>query len=372
MNRKVISLIVVLLVVVLSIILLEKTKVSPSSLSSLSAPVSRESSSATISQPQLKDGKYPLAPELEGIVGYINTPEGTKIKDFQGKVVLVDFWTYSCINCIRTFPYLNSWYEKYHDNGLVIIGVHTPEFEFEKEKENVIGATKRYNITYPVVQDNNYATWNAFKNRYWPRKYLIDKDGYIRFDHIGEGRYEETEKQIQQLLAEMDIDVSDMKLTSEKKEERMALTAETYTGYKLMFPRGQNSGNDRGIVPEKTFDYVLASSFVEDTFTLEGQWFAGEEQLRAKGESSLYFNYVARSINVVAGAEKGPLAVEILLDGESLTKENAGSDITFIDGKSVLIVDEPRLYTLVNADYGRHIVSLRVKEGLLINAFTFG
>ncbi|MBI2102630.1 thioredoxin family protein [Candidatus Woesearchaeota archaeon] len=369
MNLKKIVLAVVLIVVVWSIISLEKTKVSP--LSSLVTPT-LESSLPKASQPAFKDGKYPLAPELTGIVGYINTNNSLKIADLRGKVVLVDFWTYSCINCIRTLPYLISWYEKYHDNGLVIIGVHTPEFEFEKERDNVVSATKRYNITYPVVQDNNYGTWNAFKNRYWPRKYLIDKEGYIRFDHIGEGRYEETEKQIQELLGEMNVDVADTILTPEKIEEKMALTAETYTGYELMFPRGQNSGNDEGVRADRTFQYVLPKSLPEDTFTLEGLWSSGKEQLASKGESSLYFNYLAKSINVVAAKEELSVTVEILLDGKSLNKENAGSDITFVDGRSFLIVTEPRLYNLVEGEYGRYTITLKTTEGLLINAFTFG
>ncbi|MBI4175952.1 MAG: thioredoxin family protein, partial [Candidatus Aenigmarchaeota archaeon] len=129
------------------------------------------------------------APELQGIAGYINT-EGIKLADLRGKVVLIDFWTYTCINCIRTLPYLNAWYDKYHDKGFEIIGVHTPEFSFEKDYNNVKAAVDKYGIRYPVVQDNDYATWRAYKNNYWPRKYLVDAQGNIRYDHIGEGGYE--------------------------------------------------------------------------------------------------------------------------------------------------------------------------------------
>src|SRR3989338_574562 len=142
------------------------------------------------------------APELVGISGFFNTDEFPSISELKGKVVLVDFWTYTCINCIRTLPHLVEWDKKYRDKGLVIIGVHTPEFEFEKEYNNVKAAIEKYCINYPVVQDNGYLTWQAFKNRYWPRKYLIDTDGFIRYDHIGEGGYKETEAKIQELLNE--------------------------------------------------------------------------------------------------------------------------------------------------------------------------
>ena len=147
----------------------------------------------------------------EGVNEWINSEELILANlQAENKVVLIDFWTYTCINCIRTLPYLKQWHDKYADSGLVIIGVHTPEFEFEKSLENVQEAVGRFEIEYPVVQDNNYWTWNAFTNRYWPAKYLIDKDGYIRYSHFGEGRYDETEQAIRLLLEEADQAVSDI------------------------------------------------------------------------------------------------------------------------------------------------------------------
>ena len=143
-----------------------------------------------------KDSKYQKAPEIIGIERWINS-EPLKIADLKGKVVLVDFWTYTCINCIRKLPYLKSWDEKYGDKGLVIIGVHSPEFEFEKKYENVLNAVEEYDIKYAVGQDNNYATWRNYQNRYWPHKFLIDIDGYVVYDHIGEGDYDKTEIKIQ-------------------------------------------------------------------------------------------------------------------------------------------------------------------------------
>jgi len=153
---------------------------------------------------QIDKSKFIKTPELTGISGYINTANNKPIKlsDYKGKVILLDFWTYSCINCIRTIPYLSSWYDRYSDQGFIIIGVHSPEFDFEKIPDNVKDAVNKFGIKYPVVLDSDHKTWAAYQNNYWPRHYLIDTQGYIRDDHIGEGGYNETEKTIQTLLAE--------------------------------------------------------------------------------------------------------------------------------------------------------------------------
>ncbi|HLD80526.1 MAG TPA: thioredoxin family protein [archaeon] len=153
---------------------------------------------------EMDDLLYPRAPELAGIAGYVNVEQGFTLESVKGKVVLVDFWTYSCINCIRTLPYLTAWHEKYKDKGLVIVGAHTPEFEFEKDPENVKRAVEKHGIEYVVVQDNDYATWRAYRNRFWPHKYLVDAEGFVRYDHIGEGAYDETEDVIRKLLMERD------------------------------------------------------------------------------------------------------------------------------------------------------------------------
>jgi thiol-disulfide isomerase/thioredoxin len=150
---------------------------------------------------------YKAAKEITSPDGFINTEsQSITIGEFVGKkVVLIDFWTYSCINCQRTLPYLNKWYEKYKNEGLEIIGIHTPEFEFEKKYDNVKKATEKFGIKFPVVLDNDFSTWRAYQNNYWPRKYLIDIDGYIIYDHIGEGAYEETEQKIKAALSERAI-----------------------------------------------------------------------------------------------------------------------------------------------------------------------
>lgn len=169
----------------------------------VTVPINGHIKGAHIYNTQFKTDKagFKKAPDFTEITGYINT-DPVQLGDLNGKVVLVHFWTYTCINCIHTIPYLNKWYQNYADKGLAIIGIHTPEFEFEKSTDNVKQAVKDYQIEYPVLQDNNYATWKAYQNRYWPRDYLIDTQGFIRYGHIGEGDYDETEKAIQSLLAE--------------------------------------------------------------------------------------------------------------------------------------------------------------------------
>lgn len=157
----------------------------------------------------LRTGDEPLAPELRNTGAWINSEPFT-LESRRGEVVLLDFWTYTCINCQRTLPYMKSWHEKYNDAGLVVLGVHTPEFEFEELLENVQNAVDEFDLLYPIVQDNDYGTWRAFSNRYWPAKYLIDKDGYIRYTHFGEGRYEQTEQWIRALLEEAGADLSEI------------------------------------------------------------------------------------------------------------------------------------------------------------------
>ena len=146
--------------------------------------------------------QFKKAPEFTGITGFVNTPAPIKLADLKGKVVLVHFWTYTCINCIHTIPHLNDWYQKYSNRGLVIVGVQTPEFSDEKNIDNVKTAVNNFQIKYPVILDNDYANWNAYGNNYWPRDYLVDNQGYIRYSHIGEGDYTQTEQMIQSLLAE--------------------------------------------------------------------------------------------------------------------------------------------------------------------------
>ena len=361
MDKKRITLYIILLLVVGSIYYLEQSKVSPS-----------EITSAPSNQAPLKDGQFPLAPELAGISGYFNTIDGLKLEDLRGKVVLIDFWTYTCINCIRTLPHLVAWDEKYRDDGLVIIGVHTPEFEFEKKQENVQMALEKYGIEYPVVQDNSYATWNNFQNRYWPHKYLIDSEGYIRYHHIGEGAYAETEENIQQLLMEIngleDTSFTNVEDTTPSKQ----LTPELYAGYDFALPRGQDIGNPGGLRVGEINNYNLNLEISHNLIYLQGLWKSNEDNLEAKGDSSIFLGFTAQSVNIVADNFEDPVKIEIRLNGKYITKEQAGNDVKFLGEQSFIKVNEPRLYNVVNGEYGTFLLDLSVTEGFSFNAFTFG
>lgn len=323
-----------------------------------------EGSSVPVVKPtvDLEDNSpYPLASELVGIEGYLNAPEDFTLASLKGKVVIVDFWTYSCINCIRTQPYLNAWYEKYHDQGLEIVGVHTPEFDFEKKYENVKAAVEKEEIKYPVVLDNTYQTWRAYGNRYWPRKYLIDATGHIRFDHIGEGAYEETEAEIQQLLKERDETLSLDEMvagsvgdSTSSTDFKQIGTPEIYLGY--AFARAPLS-NSEGFQPDQTIEYTLPSTHTSNQVSLSGTWTNTPDYMElSSDEGMVILPYTAKQVNIVAS---GPAVVDVLVDGASLEPTN-------IEGET--------LYTVVSGtEYGTHTLTLDVKgKGFRIYTFTFG
>lgn len=317
---------------------------------------------------------YPLAPELAGISGYLNTQgEEIKIADYSGKVILVDFWTYTCINCIRTLPYLTVWDEKYRDKGLVIIGIHSPEFEFEKKSENVQKALERYGVDYPIVQDNDKLTWAAFNNRYWPAKYLIDSEGYVRYYHFGEGAYEETEMKIQELLEEAGND-ADISLTQETVNPRYPTTPELYAGAVFALPREQYIGNKKTSARQE--DYSLPESLNKrNVIYLEGLWTHNADNLQLDADSGIIaLDYTASEVNIVASPleRENDVLMEVLIDGEHVSIQDAGSDVIFEENKAFIKVDENRLYNVFNGDYGEHRLDLKVSKGFRFNAFTFG
>ena len=313
------------------------------------------------------------APGMKGISGYINTSVEEIDQNIEGKVVLYDFWTYSCINCIRTLPYLTAWDEKYSEEGLVIVGIHTPEFEFEKEYDNVVFATKKFGIKYPVVQDNDKETWNEFQNRYWPRKYIADHEGYIRFDHIGEGAYAETEKVIQLLLEERSNAYGK---TIEKKElvnldefsHAAFRTPELYFGFN--FAEGRNQlGNEEGFSKNKIVDYQLPETFREHYFYMDGTWKNNNDGMELISDSGkIVLNFNAKQVNIVA-SESAMLEIEY--DGEKIPNEVKGLDVSE-DG--TVNVSEPRLYNLIELEQeGPHEIIIHVKNsGFEIFTFTFG
>jgi len=322
-----------------------------------------------------KDSKYPKAQTFIGIEKWINS-EPLKIEDLKGKVVLVDFWTYTCINCIRTLPYLESWDEKYRDDGLVIIGIHTPEFNFEKKYENVLKAVNDYGIKYPVALDNNYATWQLYQNRYWPHKYLIDMDGYVRYDHIGEGNYEETEKQIQELLNERMERMKDGKIEQEITYSNQTVdfskikTPEIYFGYK--FTRG-NLGN---IKPdhEGVYKYSLGGRVARNEVYVSGTWKNNADNIELMGDSGeIILIYNAKRANIVAESSNNS-KINVMVDNQYLTESTKGEDIMLENNRSIAYVSDSKLYSIANAeDYGDHFLSIKVSgKGFRIYTFTFG
>lgn len=308
---------------------------------------------------------YPTAPELIPGGQWFNSPPLT-MSQLRGKVVLVDFWTYTCINCIRTLPYIESWYKKYADKGLVIIGVHTPEFEFEKDSGNVAKAIKDFGITYPVMQDNNYATWNAYNNQYWPAKYFIDKDGKIRDTHFGEGNYDESEKLIQQLLTETGANVANMPVNN-PTYDIAAQTPETYVGASKM----ERFESPETVVPDREVVYSTPASIDQDNFAFKGPWTVSSDQAVPKSGSELTFRFSAKALYLVMRSADGkPGTFKVFLDGKPVTAEVSGSDVK--DG--IVTVVEERLYTLINlpAD-GVHTLKLQFMDNnLQLYAFTFG
>lgn len=337
-------------------------------------------SNGGLSSVQLSTDKsqFKKAPEFEGISSYINS-NGTKLSDLKGKVVLIDFWTYSCINCIRTLPYLVDWNHKYSDKGLVIVGIHSPEFEFEKGLDNVKQAVTRFGIKYPVLLDNDHGTWNAFQNSYWPRKYLIDSEGFIRYDHIGEGGYVETENAIRNLLAErtgqQSISSTIVNQTSLSVPESQSVdfnqikTPELYFGYQ--YARAQ-LGNNEGFDPEKIVNYTLPSSKLKpNAIYLEGEWKNNADSMELVGnKGKIILDYSAKSINIVAGGEGEITVVEFGKDNQT-RNPYSGNDL---DSEGKLTIDGQRLYNIgSHQDYGNHQIAIDISgTGFRIYTFTFG
>ena len=322
--------------------------------------------------------QFKKAPEFQGISSYINS-NGTKLSDLKGLVVLVDFWTYSCINCIRTLPHLVDWNQKYSDKGLVIVSIHSPEFEFEKNMDNVKQAVTRFGIKYPVLLDNDHDTWNAFHNSYWPRKYLIDSEGFIRYDHIGEGGYVETENAIRNLLAERtdqrNVSLTEVNQTnlavseSESVEFKQINTPELYFGYQYA---RSGLGNSEGFQQDKIVNYTLPSSkLMPDVIYLEGEWKNNADSMQLVGsEGKVVLDYSAKSINIVAGG-KGEIKVKEFGKDNQTSNHYRGNDL---DTNGKLTLDGQRLYNIGNKqEYGNHQVQIDASgPGFKIYTFTFG
>ncbi|HEY8646094.1 MAG TPA: cytochrome c biogenesis protein DipZ [Gaiellaceae bacterium] len=289
---------------------------------------------------------YGVAPALHADGDWINS-KPLKLEQLRGKVVLIDFWTYSCINCLRTLPHLKAWDATYRDKGLVIIGVHTPEFAFEHVSSNVRSAVQRLGIRYPVVQDNRYKTWDNYANQYWPAEYLIDRNGHVRHTHFGEGEYPQTEALIRQLLAVSGKRARQLPDTTPTE----AMTPETYLGYARI---GNYTGTQ--IVPDKPARYTFENNLISNALSYDGTWRVGAEKITAIRDARLELEFQAKNVYIVLG---GRGTVQVLIDGKQTT---------------MLRVDAERLYTVraSNTLASHALLELRFSPGVQAYSFTFG
>ncbi len=314
--------------------------------------------------------------------------------NLKGKVVLIDFWDYTCVNCIRTLPYIEEWYKRYRKDGLVIIGVHSPEFSFARKRANVARAIEKFGITYPVVLDNKYEIWDRFGNQYWPSKYLFDKNGILRYLHFGEGNYGNFEASIQKLLKEINPDVAlpplmaPIRPTDAPGAVCYRTTPETYLGYE----RGR-IGNKMGYKKDTSATYTLPYKMEKDRFYLQGKWDATLQYVKyagTAGAGKILIDYIAAQANLVLNPDiQGALAagtanststdrggrLYVYQDGKPVPPENRGRDIKVgKDGRTYVEVTQPRMYYLINnKEYGRHILALEPSsDSFAAYAFTFG
>lgn len=303
-----------------------------------------------------------LAPEIIPGGAWFNSDDLTLDK-LKGKVVLIDFWTYSCINCQRTLPYLRNWYEKYGEDDFVIIGVHSPEFEFEKNKDNLQNAINDFELKYPIVQDNNFDTWRAYNNRYWPAKYLIDKDGFVRYYHFGEGNYDETEKAIQELLEEN----SNKKINSDIKNQEYEIYSKTQELY-LGYSRIEYLKTDSKLIKNEVSEYTAPKVLNSGEFNFLGNWKIAEEYANPQKNAKLNLNFEAKKVFLVMRKKnKENAKVKVYLDGKM---QYFGKD----NKDGIVTVEKDTLYELINLDSsGKHYLKLEFLDGNAeLYAFTFG
>jgi thiol-disulfide isomerase/thioredoxin len=339
---------------------------------------------------QIDKSQFIKAPEFAQISGYLNTPNNSPLtlSSLKGKVVLVYIWTYTCINSIRPMPYIHDWNQKYSNNGLVIVGVHSPEFQFEKNYDNVKHAVQRFGITYPVVLDSDHGTWNAFRNNYWPRYYLIDSQGNIRYDHIGEGSYGQIEKSIQSLLAERAALMGAKEISFNTKpttviksgslyyvDLRQNLTPEIYIGYDTA---RTPLGNPEGFKPDQTVSYSILSTtnFEPHIVYLQGKWKNNPDNMELQNDTGrIVLTYYAKSVNIIAGGKGGGVVFNdegIKGAAATLTSNNSlGEDLSSVGS---FRIDGQRLYNLaIHNNYTAHSIVIDVKgKGFQFYTFTFG
>jgi len=346
---------------------------------SLLANVGGDAAPSAGAKPQLASNEaLPIEgamPSLDGAVEWLNSPPLTR-EALRGKVVVIDFWTYSCVNCLRTLPYVRAWYDKCKDQGLVVIGVHAPEFAFEKDIDNVRRAVKDLGVDYPVAIDNNYAIWRAFDNRYWPAHYFVDAEGRIRYHHFGEGDYAESEAVIQKLLAEAGAKVASGFVQPDTGGVAMAAadvasqSPETYVGYS----RADNFASPGGAERDRDREYTIPAALKTDEWALSGTWNVGDEKATlAKAGGRIAFRFHARDVNLVLGpgADGKPARYRVIVDGKPVA-DDRGMDVDANGGGTVT---SQRLYQLVRVKgdvVDRTFEIEFLDAGVQAFAFTFG
>jgi len=300
------------------------------------------------------------APEFKDITAWLNS-EPLLMENLKGRVVLIDFWSYSCINCLRTLPYLNRWYSTYKNKGFVIVGVHSPEFQFEHSKENVLFAIKRYGIHYPVAMDNHFTTWRSYSNRFWPTKYLIDQEGRIRFRHIGEGGYLEMENAIRKLL-----DLAPLKET-QATPKRKKTTPEIYLGSR----RADNYSNTTVLKPNAISLYKGTLPLQDDDVALVGLWRVAPDSVTSAGTNCrILVSCLASKVHMVlTGASPDPITVWV--DGKPLSDKHYTQDM---DAEGQLFMDDDRKYDLADfhGEMKRRTLIIKIPAGISAYTFTFG
>ncbi len=317
------------------------------------------------------------APEIGRV--WLNSPP-LSFRQLRGRAVLVDFWDYTCVNCIRTLPYVEAWHNRYRDKGLTVIGVHTPEFTFAQYESNVERGVREFGLTYPIVVDSNYELWKLFACRCWPTKYLIDKEGYLRFAQFGEGAYDEFELAIQELLREIDPAIQLPPVMNPIRDEDRPgarcyrATPELYLGHR----RGR-IGNAGSFQEDRVADYSFTGEPEDNVFYVTGRWASTAEYMEAaeEGEHRIVLKYSARGVNLVMACPRAASCeVTVRQDGHALTPRQASTDTRFriIEGKeeSYIQVSSPRMYSVVdNPDFATHTLELICPAGLAAFAFTF-
>lgn len=323
----------------------------------------------------------PDAPDFKGIRTWFNS-KPLSIRQMHGKVVLVDFFTYSCVNCIRTLPHVKMLHEKYRDRGLIVIGVQTPEFEFERDDENIRKAIEKHGLTYPVANDAENTTWKSYGGQYWPRRALVNGRGKIIFEQVGEGGYHELELKVIECLQEIGVKgefeiEKNREMTRDEKMEIVSAmrrrTPETYMGWE----RSQGFGNGSTCVPGSCNHYVDQASHDDNVAYLDGDWVQEKESVRKEKEDVGYvaMRYTAKSVNAVMRPYDGRKhRVYVFLDGQPLDRTAAGRDVKIDRTGSYVIVDAADMYELVETEkMGTHEIKLQSdSDGFTVHAFTFG